>query len=208
MKHHATEKENKKRVQSFTLIELLVVIAIIAILAGMLLPALNNAREKGRATSCMSNLKQFGISTKFYENDFNDFWPISSRYNISAITILSAGKYIKDIKILDCPSDRTRTPGAATKGSYYNYSWTKKDGKDVNRSYAVLRHLGEFKSGTDYYHPYRPSKDKISGRGTMVPVCYDSEPESGSVGYLYGYGDMAMSTEHHQGKTMLLIQYR
>lgn len=99
----------KKR---FTLIELLVVIAIIAILAAMLLPALNKARGRAQKAKCLGNLKNSNAAMSMYADDYNDFYPVyiyeAATYGVS--THVSWGswmirlKYLPRTDVTHCPS--------------------------------------------------------------------------------------------------------
>jgi prepilin-type N-terminal cleavage/methylation domain-containing protein len=111
----------RNRRQGFTLVELLVVIAIIAVLAAILFPVFAKAREKARQTSCMSNLKQQGVATLMYVQDYDEMFPftrVPASPGCCATPMYPRDvlePYVKNWNVWTCPSaDR---PGPS--GSYY-----------------------------------------------------------------------------------------
>ena len=135
----------RKWLSAFTLIELLVVIAIIAILAGMLLPALARAREEGRRAVCKSNLGQLAKAATAYSEPNGDFWPTytsttwtDGATSIGAINGEDSGKcalallypaYVDAVKVFACPSTEhdpifymeADTTGTGTATSYHKF---------------------------------------------------------------------------------------
>jgi len=96
---------------AFTLIELLVVIAIIAILAAMLMPAIARVKEAGKATACLSNLRQIGIGIQLYVQDNNNRLPFMRDQSQTSTNELPGpdvvlSNHVGNVRVMRCPSDK------------------------------------------------------------------------------------------------------
>ncbi len=141
-------KFSQNRCRGFTLIELLVVISIIALLAGLLMPALGQARESARRAACASNLRQIGIGLRVYMDDYNDRLPPAAMMKTEdphGRPPINHFLPLDSQSVYRCPSD----PGGKyfeREETSYEYSWAfmiRLDEEVDEVSIGTLDHLAE-----------------------------------------------------------------
>ena len=176
------------RKERFTLIELLVVIGIIAILASMLMPALQKAKEKANQADCMNNIKQIGTTIMMYASDFKNMYPAgidasgnmsdSTLHNAHAFGNLMYCEYITTGKTFNCRSTK-QTAVARDGWKTLAGDTDTADGKtDKYNSYLYIGGL----SSTEVNSEYGIGRDKNLNHKSYGNVLWGDGHASGEAG--------------------------
>ena len=163
-----------RRNAGFTLIELLVVIAIIAILAAILFPVFAQAREKARATSCLSNLRNVGLGLFMYTQDYDEKFPTSWAKGFPGDPMFFVQPYLKNLGVLHCPSFTVSTSaanGACGTAANDDYgAWELQPGGRDNPTGELNMWGYGFNVGPTWFSAYSGSGD-----GLMIDPRTDGE---------------------------------
>ncbi len=168
-----------KTLKKFTLIELLVVIAIIAILAAMLLPALNKARERAHSAKCLSNLKQVMAAGFLYSDDFSSelppYWDATRNYTWSGP--LLDQKYVTGGELLTCPSYGAKKyiyDGASDNYEIYGIRIVKREG--TSRSIDVKGQKIQVNNYEPGNNPYTSPSMAVAFADTIIQTSATTAP--------------------------------
>jgi prepilin-type N-terminal cleavage/methylation domain-containing protein len=196
--------------KSFTLIELLVVIAIIAILASMLLPALQKAQDKAKASKCINTIKQFTLSFAAYANDF-DYMPLQSDHTVAnerghVFLMLADKGYLQDrtLSKKGCTVPRPRQIKKWPKPEDFYYGW--------GSLYGYNTYLGTIGEDGQYTETFKRVCKPVKLGKVVNPAIkiacgdFSSDADAGSLAFVKLKNDVL--SENAEGRAFYCHNYR